>query len=1048
MPFIPQEPTLEGSIIQRLDSDIEEEKELEREDPEFFSQTLPAAFRTQNTIGTLSNLSREETGVSDPVEGYDPFPEIEGTRYENFSDNFAYSSSPDESQRIKNVIDKQLADRETVERSGALGFLAEMVAGTIDPVNIAFGGPVQSVGRTSVLQVAKDFGRAGFISSTASEIVLQSTQEVRPAEETAASIGATTLLSVALGAGAGKAFSPDKYTSVSKGIEKDMEINDVEAIDSLKQQAQELNGDDSVGAARRLQTTLEQETLKPSAGLDKVTGFMTPMVRMAQSPSKKVREISQDLIENPIYFNKNAEGIASSQAVETLRREYEGGFATAIRSSKQNFQQMKKQASKDGAPSMKYPEFLEEVSFALRRGDRHDNPFVAKSAQEYRKRVFDPLKDKAIALGMLPEDVAVETAESYLTRVYNVRKIIAREDEWKDTIRNWAKKEAIAAKESFSKEIDNKVVKLEADLAELRAKKTLTAKQLERKQKLVAQIDDLKVERSVTLRTKFDTEQEMEDYIEEIVDSVTDKIKGYDSTTQPFNIEVATRGPLKERTFNIKDSVIEDFLENDVELVAERYTRVLGADVELQQKFGTTEFKDVKKQVIDDFKPLKAAAKSEKERTKLDKQQKDALRDLEAMWDLTRGNYKHNILGPDNLWKRTFNAVRSLNYMRLLGGVTASSFPDVAMPTLVHGFGRYMRDGLIPLARNLKGIKLSVEEARLAGAVTELELNGRLQTLAEITDPYARGTSFERFVSNGANTFSKVTGLAYWNQAQKSIASVITQKRILDNIDIMTSGRRLKPKENEYMAFLGIDSDMIGRIAKQVKAHGSVEEGGIRLAGVDNWTDTQARSALFAALNKDVNRTIVTKSIGDVPLFMNTEVGKTLTQFKSFAMASNQRVLMAGLQRADAATLQGASMMIALGMAVHAFKTWESGRTLDTSPESMLINGIDRSGLISVLMEVNNIAEKGGFPGLARLAGAPPARRFASRSAAEALVGPTFGTAVNMFEVSNALNSGEMTERDLHNIRKLMPYQNLLMFRKILDEAEGGLANTLGLDKK
>ena len=82
------------------------------------------------------------------------------------------------------------------------------------------------------------------------------------------------------------------------------------------------------------------------------------------------------------------------------------------------------------------------VRSTTRRGDAHnfgwrvghDIPEVAEAARLYREQVFEPLKNDAIKLGLLPEDVVshaptkeeVKTAASYLMRQYNFEKIAAR----------------------------------------------------------------------------------------------------------------------------------------------------------------------------------------------------------------------------------------------------------------------------------------------------------------------------------------------------------------------------------------------------------------------------------------------------------------------------------------------------------------------------------------------------------------------------------------------------------------------------------------------
>ena len=978
--------------------------------PDFFSEAIPAAFQLDNSI-TSSARKMVISGIDDSFDpSYKPLDGIEG--YEEYADDFAYTDNTLQGEALKVSIDYERQQRDILRRSGGLGILASMAAGVTDPiafVPVAGQSAKAYKAGESLLQVGFKSATAGLMSSTATETLLQDSQYTRTGIESGMNIAATTLLSGVLGAGGVATFRAltgqpiDIKTPVINDL---LTIPETEPLDDLMAGGlKAVNEPDSVGAMRAWETTLEQETLKSAYGTIGATKFMTPMLRMATSPFKSARTFSQKLIENPIYFNKNVEGIATEQAVETLIKENRAGLAKAYTETREAYKEANKVAN------ISEKDFKEQVSMAMRRNDVSENPQVQRAAQSFRKNVFEPLKKRAIENKLLPEDVTVETADSYLTRVWNRKKIIDNEPEFRTIVSDWVRKEAKGSLQAFERETAELMAKGDAAL--------------------------VKIEREALKRERFDVASNFDGYVDDVVDSVLAKMKGLDPSTSPYNIEMAARGPLKERTFNIPDSLVEDFLENDIEVIADRYSRIMGADVELKEKFGTVKFEDAFKEIQKEYTEAAKKAKPE-ELKKLNKELEKSKRDLQAMWDLVRGTYKHS----DSDFAKIARVARDFNYMRMMGGVVVSSLTDVAMPVFVHGMGRYTKTVIKPLFRGLKGIKLSREEAKRAGAIVETVLNSRLASLAEIADPYARGTAVERFSQRSTQFFSKWSGIALWNDMGKTISSVITQDRIINNA--------LKGGDKEYMAFLGLDTDTQKAIAKMFKAHGETVDG-VKVAHTELWEDMTAARAYRAAINKDVDRTIISKGLGDVPLFMNTELGKTMMQFKSFAMASNQRVLISGLQRSDAAVLQGITMMVAMGMLVYYLKTIESGKEVSDDPAKWLVEGIDRSGIISVFMEVNNLAEKGGFAGLARLSGQAPASRFAARSGAETIAGPTFGTAVNMFEATNALNKaaqgeGDITKRDIHNLRKLIPFQNLIGVRHLFDRAEESIQNSVGAE--
>src|SRR5690606_26639789 len=198
------------------------------------------------------------------------------------------------------------------------------------------------------------------------------------------------------------------------------------------------------------------------------------------------------------------------------------------------------------------------------------------------------------------------------------------------------------------------------------------------------------------------------------------------------------------------------------------------------------------------------------------------------------------------------------------------------------------------------------------------------------------------------------------------------------------------------------------------------------------------------AVGKEVDRIIVTPGIGDRPLWMSSDAGKLIGQFKSFSLASAQRVALAGLQQRDAATLNGAILSIMLGMGVYAFKSWGANRPLSDDPAVWVSEGLDRSGLTGWLFDVNNILEKGsrGTIGINALMGGPQMSRYASRNLWGAVLGPTAGLIEDFTQITGSAATGDWRQSDTHAVRRILPYQNLFYMRGLFDAAEAGANDT------
>lgn len=441
-----------------------------------------------------------------------------------------------------------------------------------------------------------------------------------------------------------------------------------------------------------------------------------------------------------------------------------------------------------------------------------------------------------------------------------------------------------------------------------------------------------------------------------IADQAYDSLTGrtMDGGPRPEFMKITARGPMKDRTLNIPDELIEEWLEHDVATVGRRYSRIMGADVELANKFGDVNMTEQLQAVRDRYRDMRQGVTDEKALAKLADAEKEDIRDIQAVRDLLRGTYdQQNNAGN---WAAITRSANAFNYIRSMGEVVLASLTDAVRPAMVHGLRQFMGD--LPKVGSAGG-KLAVREAQLAGNVAERVLQHRLGTLTEIMDPYSGRGPVETFLSKMTDTASKWNGIRMWTDMMKSVASVMTQNRILD--DVSRYGN-VSQKEKSYLAYLGIDANMAERIAKQFGEHGETLDG-VRVANTEEWTDAVARRAYRAAMNKDVDSIIVQKGVADVPLFAQTPTGKMLLQFKGFALASHQRILLRGLQEDRARFLGGLVAMTAMGM----FVTWAKALTgnrpddiekIGQNPGWWVAEGLDRSGVLAVPMELSNMFEK------------------------------------------------------------------------------------------
>lgn len=931
----------------------------------------------------------------------------------------------------------------------------------------------------------------------------------------------------------------------------------------------------SVGAAAVRDTTLAEEGLKSALGLEKAIRFSDPLLRTATAPAIATRRTIQELAESPLSYEKNRQGIptAPGGSVETRIKMWQAPLASALQTMDDAFVRYRLGRSKRfgdiarlGVGDMlrsgraegvlNYSQFKQEVSRAMRRGDQHPVTEVGEAARAWRGHVFDPLKDRAIELGMLPEDVGVETAASYLSRLYNIEKIAARRPEFVGIVTTWLT-ERQAKRQQLRADLEplldrDKLLAAAADKAESKMatqdrRATTASERLEEARRqlarditramdlaerqageeaaggkatrpkaqrveistaitalreranvlhdrasgarakadgLAAYLEDLQARHQATkadieaiieewpgraddargiLRTAVDYDDlELTDIAEQITDRILGTPDGrlpYDGSAVPEPRSLGgrsrpqARGPLKARSFLIPDERIEDFLENDIEAIGRIYTRTMAADTELTARFGDVAMTDQIDNIRREYADRSAAAASEAERKKLFEQRNADIRDIAAVRDRLRGAYALP-RDPGSVISRGARVVKNLNYLRLLGGMTASALPDPFRIAMVHGLRRFVGDGLAPAIANLQGFKLAGREVKLAGGALDMVLDSRTMAIADVLDDYGRHSKFERSLHSAASNFGVVSLMAPWNAFWKQVAGTVTMTRMLEAAERVAGGAA-SARDLERLAASGIDAQTAERIWRQFEKHGGTANG-LRLANTLQWDDAGAVTSFRAALLRDVDRIIVTPG-QDKPLWMSTQLGGVIGQFKSFQMASTQRVLLAGLQDRDASTLAGLALMVGGGMAVYALKSWEAGKELSSDPVNWLIEGVDRSGVTGWFFEPHNMIEKAtrGTIGLKSLLGSGrPMSRYASRNVTDALLGPTFGLVEDAIRVAGKATASSLdsdqnwTRADTRALRRLLPYQNLLGFRHAVDQLEQGINDNFGVPQK
>ena len=513
----------------------------------------------------------------------------------------------------------------------------------------------------------------------------------------------------------------------------------------------------------------------------------------------------------------------------------------------------------------------------------------------------------------------------------------------------------------------------------------------------------------------------------------------------------------RERLIDIDDSLLTKFIENDIDIIMRHHVRTFSTDLELVKRFGTIDLFDQIRLIKEEgAEAIVKAAPSEQ--AALRKKLSNNLRDFTALRDRLRGTYGL----PDDPYRplsRFYRVMKQWNYLTFLGGVVLSALPDLARPIMTEGFMNTMRPTFAALNQNAYIRQMAAKEIHRSGTALDMILNTRAMAIADTGDVFGRQTGIERALHRGAEAFSMINLLNPWNTAVKEWAGTVIAARIFESADLFAKYTGPVKRANHdfvKLARSGIDKPMAKRLMKQFYEHGDIahrdgslmrdtlegltgkeltagidkhiaksrKEGGVFLPNTDLWADLEATASFRGALSQDVDRAIVTPGAADRPLWMSTELGSVIAQFKGFGVGAAQRVLTSALQEKQAYNIHGLAMMVGMGMIVNQMKQSLSG--YDFGEEGLaksILGGIDRSGVLGYFGDLDN-AISALSDGAVGMKASVDDQEISNRGLVGAVFGPTASKLFDIRTVVSDVGNGRYDTGTSGALRRFIPLQN------------------------
>lgn len=1010
-----------------------------------FRDALGAAFRQTTTIGAFESSGFTDKSLEmdyNPVQrsydlGYGDIVEVTSKAH---NDEHMHAIARDYQQKVK--------DYETLSKAGYMGIGSMFLVQPVDPLNwIPFIGAARAATRAgSVFKTAVNIGGQSALANVTQELIIDGSTADDKDPNLLFAAGAGAAFGALFGGVAGatsKLFTAEHASilgSLMKGTEPKVKVNEDGTVSSM-----------SVGAAgvdhkENIRLMMEDAENNGIANVpSNVAKILNSPIPVLRNPKTKLitaktplfRKFAAKFMDLPYILNKNLKGEADGLNVESiiaadrnklayfnrdidkLYIEWAGLDNKVLSKSKSELKTLFKRGNKTKTV------FSDELDMYIRQmragiEPTNNHPSIVKAADAIAKLHAEKGR-KLQEVGVLSENVDVSKESWYMAQRYNRDEIRKNQSAFEDDLR----------------------VDLEKSIRKEEARNML-ADELKIKPEDV-KLDDVRIKeylnRVVVNNARLD--KAVKDTVNKIMGE-GDEVMNIDTFTSGVSVKVnkerklfiddpltaakwTTRDALgSSNNYAYKADVIYRYRKGLQEL-----NETLPAHVDVSTMTGLRKaLRDEKNYLLENLD--KEIAKSEgktkdellKEKESIQKDFDESLQSLQDFHDILHGKY----VKGDNASKflRNFRKMMTLTY---LGGVALASMPDIAMHVFRNGGWKTITEGLVPLVSDINLRKMSSQAVEDLGFTAEIVSNEIIKILQ---DADAAKLSNDGFIGDlldfGTQKFSKLTLIAYWNNLNKRIAGQTTMSRIIRNGFKAADGELTDTKEIAFMASLGLNVDDLKAIAKQFN-NGGYTNGKSYAPDVRQWTDKDLVELFSSAVIKNVNNTILTPSVSDIPAVISkSELAKTLFQFKSFMYSSSTRILTSSLNRRDANVVIGITALLAMGAISYATRMALAGKAINKDSDSnlglagtLVKEGAARSGMLGMYEILLQLITGAG-----------------DRYNGETGVGAIFG--VSPRYVKDLVTAGlspldlKITDQEEKAFKNVLPFSNLFWLNAIGDQ--------------
>ena len=520
----------------------------------------------------------------------------------------------------------------------------------------------------------------------------------------------------------------------------------------------------------------------------------------------------------------------------------------------------------------------------------------------------------------------------------------------------------------------------------------------------------------------------------------------------------------------VVEHTIEDLLENNARLLQQRYNRSIYGAAAMRNILDELSTKT--NRTFDTFADVKSFLRRTASREELNKFDSN-LPGLEiGMLEFAERTVIGKPISPTptsgtgKFLKESAGLARDFNFWRIGGSFGVASIPETAylltdstlrsfvnnMPVLNKIFGDAAKGRLSKeLAKELyflTGQGFDRLTMQFAGRVDEM---GVFENTA---------MNFAGFRQNLSRSIADFSGLNFLTKFQQEGMARMSFMKILDDIVTNPNNRKIS---NIRLAQLGLDDNLMRRVAKILrkenvpvlnkKGMGRVMDQDAAFKALMKSDDQEAVSAFLVSIQKNAESTIQRTYMGDIPMFLSTEMGKLMGQFRTYQLTAYNRQLIPGMQRlqhGDRSVLNNWIGLMFLGSMTYTIQTYlntindPEKREKYLTPSQIIKGGFVRAGFSTFI------------PGAVDTLGYAFDEQPFSTSRASGLASDFFSgiPSVQLINdtaravkgpLSSLLKSDyDFSEKDANAIKRLVPYSRVPIIKQGIEAT----INSIGLPEK